>query len=126
MPEITAQGEVLRDWEGLIGACLQKASLVPGLELLRAELETSLALARALKILQEDLAGSRQATTQRLLQTIDEGRETARKIRGFVTAVLGTRSEHLVQFGITPNRPRSRDRAKPADPPAIEGGIAEP
>lgn len=128
MPEITAYADIFRDWEGLLWACIQKANLIPGLEPMRSDLETVLALARDLKIRQEDLAGSRQATTQLLLQTVDEGRELARKIRSFVKARLGSRSEHLVQFGLIPNRPKSRNKAKqptPTAPPA-DGGTTNP
>ena len=126
MPEITAYADLFRDWEGLIGACIQKAHLVPGLESLRANLEVTLSLVRDLKIKQEDLTGSRLATTQNLLQAVDEGREQARKIRNFVKSVLGTRSEHLVQFGLTPNRPKSRNKAKPSTPPAPGSGTTPP
>ena len=74
----------------------------------RTTLERILDEAREIKIQQEDLAGRRQAATQRLNVVVDEGRETARKLRALVIAELGTRSEQLPQFGITPNRKGSR------------------
>jgi len=112
MPKITAFGGTFRDWDGLIGACLQNLALLPGLEGLLRVLERHLSEAREIKILQEDLAGRRQAMTQRLNGVVDEGRETARKLRALVIAELGTRSEQLTQFGITPNRKRSRKARK--------------
>ena len=108
MPEIIAYAKVFRDWEGLIGACIQNASLIGGVEPLRTELETVLAQAREAKVLQESLAGSRQATTQRLQEMVADGRELARKIRFFVRVPLGSRSELLPVFGITPTRSKLR------------------
>ena len=108
MPEIIAYAKVFRDWEGLIGACIQNASLVGGVEPLRTELETVLAQAREAKVLQESLAGSRQATTQRLQEMVADGRELARKIRFFVRVPLGSRSELLSVFGIKPTRSKLR------------------
>jgi hypothetical protein len=123
MPEITAYAKIFRDWEGLIGSCAQHASLVAGVEPLRTELETVLAQAREAKVLQESLAGSRQATTQRLQEMVADGRELARKIRFFVRIPLGSRSELLSAFGITPNRSRFR-KTRPGEvlqPPAGPG-----
>jgi hypothetical protein len=120
MPEITAYAKIFRDWEGLIGSCTQHASLVAGVEPLRTELETLLAQAREAKVLQESLTGSRQATTQRLLEMVADGRELARKIRFFVRVPLGSRSELLSAFGITPNRSKRR-KTRPGEvlPPSV-------
>jgi hypothetical protein len=108
MPEITAYAKIFRDWEGLIGSCLQHAGLVPGVESLRTELEGILAQARDAKVLQESQTASRQATTQRLQEMVVDGRELARKIRFFVRVPLGSRSELLAAFGVKPNRPKLR------------------
>ena len=119
MPEITAYAKIFRDWEGLIGSCVQNASLIAGVEPLRTELEAVLAQAREAKVLQESLTGSRQATTQRLLEMVADGRELARKIRFFVRIPLGSRSELLSAFGITPTRSKLR-KTRPGEvlPPA--------
>ena len=108
MPEITAYAKIFRDWEGLIGSCQQHASLVPGVESLRAELEAILAQVKEAKVLQESLTGSRLATTQRLKEMVVDGRELARKIRFFVRVPLGSRSELLSAFGVKPNRSKLR------------------
>jgi hypothetical protein len=114
MPEITAYAKIFRDWEGLIGSCIQHASLVAGVEPLRTELETVLSQAREAKVLQESLTGSRQVTTQRLQEMVADGRELARKIRFFVRVPLGSRSELLTAFGITPTRSKLR-RPRPIE-----------
>ena len=126
MPQITAYGKIFRDWEGLIGSCLQHASLIAGVEPLRTELETVLNQAREAKVLQESLTGSRQAATQRLQDMVADGRELARKIRFFVRVPLGSRSELLTAFGITPTRSKLR-KTRPGEvappvtpPPAIK------
>jgi len=108
MPEITAQSKVFRDWESLLGACAQNAPLLQGMESLKAELELRLAEAKDLKIQQENFAGNKLATTQRLGATIELGREAARKLRAFVLIHLGTDSRHLTQFGVSPRQKNSR------------------
>lgn len=125
MPEIIAYAKVFRDWEGLIGACIQNASLLGGVEPLRTELETVLAQAREAKVLQENLAGSRQATTQRLQEMVTDGRELARKIRFFVRVPLGSRSELLPAFGIKPNRSRFR-KTRPGEVLPPSAGLVVP
>ncbi|HKI05009.1 MAG TPA: hypothetical protein VKK31_23725 [Thermoanaerobaculia bacterium] len=131
MPGITAYAKIFRDWEGLIGSCIQHASLVGGVEPLRTALETLLAQTREAKVLQESLTGSRQATTQRLQEMVVDGRELARKIRFFVRVPLGSRSELLSAFGITPTRSKLR-KTRPGEvlPPSaalrVPAGLAVP
>jgi integrase len=108
MPEITAQSKVFRDWEGLLGACTQNAPLLQGMESLKADLELRLAEARDLKIQQENFAGNKLATTQRLGATIELGREAARKLRAYVLIHLGSDSRHLTQFGVSPRQKNPR------------------
>jgi hypothetical protein len=120
MPEITAQGKIFRDWEGLLGACAQNAGLLPGTDALKTELETLLAQARELKIQQENLDGNKKAATQRLLKLIDDGREAARKLRAQVVVNLGTNSKHLSQFGVSPRQRRSRKAKTPTPTPTPE------
>ena len=123
MPQITAFAKVFRDWEGLIGACLQNLALLPGLETILALLQANLAEARQIKIEQEDLEGRRKAMTQRLNILVEEGRDNARKLRGLVLAQLGSRSEQLTQFGVPPIRKGSRRKAaekkKPQPPQPV-------
>ncbi len=69
-------------------------------------------------MLQESLTGSRQATTQRLQEMIADGRELARKIRFFVRVPLGSRSELLTAFGITPTRSKLR-KTRPIEVPPV-------
>ena len=111
MPRITAHSKIFRDWDSLLGACERHADRLPGAEPLKGELETLQRQAREIKVEQETLTSHRKAMTQSLVQAMDEGQEAARKLRSFVLTRLGSRSELLTQFGITPNRPRSRNRA---------------
>ena len=118
MPDITAYADLFRDWEGLSGACAQNATLLPKSEALRPDLDTILAQARDLKIQQENLAGNRQAMTQRLVQLVANGREVARKLRNQIKVELGSKSEHLVQFGVAPIRKKARKGTAAAKAPA--------
>jgi hypothetical protein len=125
MPEITAYGKIFRDWEGLIGSCNQHASLIAGVEPLRAGLEAILAQARDTKVQQESLAGSRQAATQGLRDMVADGREVARKIRFFVRVQLGSRSELLTAFGVRPIRAKLR-KVRPGEVPPPAAPVAGP
>ena len=117
MPQITAFGKIFRDWEGLVGACIQNIALLLGIDGLLTSLQGNLAEARQLKIQQEDLEGRRKAVTQRLGVVVEEGRDNARKLRGLVLSQLGPKSEQLTQFGLTPIRKGSR-KGKTTEPPA--------
>jgi hypothetical protein len=100
---------------------------LPGRDDLQTALAVLLAQARDLKIQQENFAGNRSATTQRLEQTIGDGQELARRIRAFVITQLGADSKHLSQFGIPPRQRKGR-QAKPAStpPPTVEATPATP
>ena len=115
MPEINAYADVFRDWDGLLGACDRNLDLLPGVDILKLELESFRDTLRGLKLEQEHLTAHRMATTQQLLQALDGGREAARKLRSFVITRLGSRDELLTQFGIPPNRSR-RVRRKAKEP----------
>lgn len=123
MPKITAYADIFRDWEGLIGACTKNAEQLPAVEALRKDLEARLAELKELKVEQENLAGNRKAMTQRLGVVVEDGRELARKIRGFVVGQLGSRNKQLSQFGVPPigNRGRKAPVIKPPTPPPVEG-----
>jgi hypothetical protein len=125
MPEITAKGKLFRDWEALLGACTMNATLLPGRDDLQTALAALLAQARDLKIQQENFAGNRAATTQRLAKAIEDGQELARRIRSFVITQLGSDSKHLSQFGIPPRQKRTRKSKTPPTPP-IEAVPAPP
>lgn len=119
MPKLTAYGTIFRDWEALLGAVERNASLLPAAEALKSALESVLAKTREMKVQQEDLEGKRQATTQALLQLVDSGRETARKLRAHVVSSLGSRTELLKQFGISTRR--RKGSSKTGEPlPAIQ------
>jgi len=108
MPEITAYRGIFRDWEGVSGACAKNADLLPKSEAIRPELDSILVQLKDFKIQQENLAGTRQALTQRIRQLVAEGREVARKLRNQIKVELGAKSEHLPQFGIAPIRRQTR------------------
>jgi hypothetical protein len=117
MSKIIAYADLFRDWEGVSGARAQNAALLPKSEALRPDLDTVLAQARALKLQQENLMGNSQAMTQSLVQLVATGTELARKLRNQIKVELGSKSEHLVQFGIAPLRKHVR-KAKVVKPPA--------
>lgn len=107
MPKLTAYAPIFRDWEALLGAVASNASLLPGTDPLKAELESMLAKTREMKVQQEDFLGKRRATTQALQQLVDQGQEVARKLRAQIVSSLGSRTELLKQFGIATRKRKS-------------------
>jgi hypothetical protein len=116
MPKINAYADVFRDWDALLGACERNADLLPGVDPFKLELQSFRDRLRELKLDQEHLAGHRKAATQRVTRTLDGGRESARKLRLFITSLLGSRDELLTQFGVPPNRSRKVARNQPEKP----------
>jgi hypothetical protein len=117
MPQITAQAKVFRDWDAVLGACTQNSALLPGVDPLKAELEGLMTQAKDLKIQQETLEGQRRGVTQKLKKMIEDGRESARKVRAYALIKLGSDNQALSQFGVTVRARRGR-KAKTPDTPA--------
>ena len=128
MAENTTQPTLLADSESLLSACAQNADLFPGSEPLREGLEGALSNFKSVKATQEYFDGHRQATTQRLNDAAEMVREAARRLRGFIKASLGTKSEHLPHFGIAPIRPRKNrtPNPKPPAPEALKPATTKP
>lgn len=129
MPIKNARADVFRDWDSVLGAVAQNAALVPGIDPFKAELEGFLAQARELKIQQETLDGQRMGITQKLDKVIEDGRESARKVRGYARIHLGSDNKALKQFGVAPRVPLGSRKAKPPEetPPTVtpsSGGAA--
>ena len=117
MPDLNSFADKTRDWQGLLDACAANPDLFPNLDPYRMPLFEALEKATSLKAQQEQMAGLRQVATQQLNEVLDQGSEAARRLRRFVTATLGTKSEHLTQFGIQPLRKRARRTTKKTETP---------
>lgn len=120
MPEIKSYADLIRDWEKLLAACRDNAAALGSLEPLRLVLEGFLAQGQELKNRQDALTAQKQVATQELDALKEEGKEAARRLRGAVKSLLGSRSELLVQFNMAPLRKRGARKApvKPPAPPA--------
>ncbi|PYQ68110.1 MAG: hypothetical protein DMF53_00675 [Acidobacteria bacterium] len=130
MPIKNARADVFRDWESVLGAVTENAAMVPGVDPFKSELEGFLAQARDLKVQQETLDGQRMGITQKLDKVIENGRESARKVRGYARIHLGSDNKALKQFGVAPRVRRGSKKAKPPEtpPPTVtpsSGGTAQ-
>jgi hypothetical protein len=128
MPQIKEQAKLFRDWQGLIGNVLRNITRLPGAEPLVEDLASLLAEAQEVKLDQENETGRRKASTQRLKQLVDDGKEATRKLRAFIKTRFHSRAEELSQFGIPPSRSRVRKvvLTAPPKPPAGEGNPPAP
>ena len=70
-----------------------------------------------LSALRDELQAKRQRATQEMGEVKDQGKDAAIRVRSVLRGILGSTNERLVQFGVTPRRPR-RHRSTPAETPA--------
>lgn len=118
MPQVKAQADVFRDFDAILGAATQNASLLPGVDPYTTELGGFLSQAKDLKIQQETMEAQRKGLTQKLKGVIKAGRESARKIKAFATIHLGSDNAALSQFGVAVRVGRSfRKKAQGTPPP---------
>lgn len=108
----TAYAKLIREGESLQGSCLENKAMLEGVDPLLENLTGSLDTLKTLKTRQEQSEGIRQETTQLLQKTAEELREAIRRLRGFIKAQVGTKSERLPQFGVAPIRSRPRKTAE--------------
>ena len=121
---VNSFADFVRDWEGLLAAAKELADQLPNVEPHTAELQTALLEVKALKDAQDTHQANRQRATQELKDALGRGKDSAIKLRGFVKAKIGPRSELLVRFGVPPLRKRIR---KPVEKPApTEGEGSKP
>lgn len=114
----TAYAKLIREGESLQGSCLENKPMLEGVDPLLENLTGSLDSLKTLKTRQEQSEGIRQETTQLLQKAAEEVREAIRRLRGFIKAQVGTKSERLPQFGVAPIRSRPRKAAVKAEAPA--------
>ncbi len=119
MRNVSSFADQILDWELLLQAFDDNSAVMLPAQSLRDALAQSLAEVRSLKAGQDSAAAQRQQATQNLLETIQVGREQARRLRGMAKGLLGTRTERLVQFQVMPLRSRSHTRP-PEPPPPVE------
>lgn len=132
MPDIKSYADLIRDWVKLLAACRDNAAILGSIEPLRLVLEGLMAQNEEMKSRQDALAAQKQAATQELEALKEEGREAARRLRGAVKSLLGSRSELLVQFNVAPLRKRGPRKVfvKPPvpatpKPPEVAAAITE-
>jgi hypothetical protein len=108
MPKI-ALADTMQEWQSLFTGLGENPALdTPALRALREELRLMIEATWELAAEQSSLQGRRQAITQQLRMTRDQGDDLVIKIRASITSVLGHSNEALVRFGIRPTRRRVR------------------
>ena len=115
MPK-NSREKILADWKALLEALQANEGRFAGAETLQAALEKAYVETVGQLSLRNALAASTQEATLRLKRTVDEGGETASRLRALVKGTLGHRAEELEDFGIKPVRPRQFHRLRPLTP----------
>ena len=113
----SSYADYVQDWESLMAAAQENASLLPNVDSHLEELADAMEEVRQRKSLQALHTGARQKATQDLGDALEIGKEAAVKLRGFVKAKLGPKNELLGRFGMAPRRPRVTQKPTPPPPP---------
>lgn len=122
---LISQADVLTEAERILSA-IQANSLDLGhLEGSRDKLASQLEIARELSRQQASFAANKQETTSQLQETMQGLEKLVIFLRHGVKEHYGTRSQKLVDFGLTPFRGRSRRVETPLSPPAPPVPVVE-
>lgn len=125
MPNINSFADLVRDQERLLRAFEDNAAVLAPAESLRDAVAINLDRLVDKKAEQDSYAARRQEATQDLDQLMNQAREDARRLRGMVKGLLGTKNERLVQFKVAPIRNRTRSaKPEPEPPPPVESVAA--
>jgi len=103
MPK-NSRAEFILDAKQLNAAYIANAAELPGLDPLHQELATLLPELEALGILQDAQTAAVQQTSQEIKERVARGKLLVTRLRNGVKALLGTRTEKVVEFGIRPFR----------------------
>ncbi len=117
MPNNSSFADLVRDLDRLLGAFDDNAEVLAPAERQRNTVENSLERLKETKARQDSFAAKRQESTQELDHLMLQAREDARRLRGMVKGLLGTKNERLVQFQVAPLRSRPRLPVIPPIPP---------
>jgi len=98
--------DLLVEWESLLDAVADHGADLARVDPYRAALADALAKIKETKSLQISHRATKQRTTQQLKAMLVETKDRAARLRGAIRAEMGTANEQLVQFGISPLRPR--------------------
>ncbi|HEY3567091.1 MAG TPA: hypothetical protein VGP73_04085 [Thermoanaerobaculia bacterium] len=109
-------GATLNGWERLLASMEANPEDFKTLEDYRAKLKSMLDTARQASAQQAAMDAAKQEATKSLQALLTEGRKLATFLRGGVKQRYGDRSEKLVEFGLTPLRPKTKAKADPKPP----------
>lgn len=120
MAGINSHADVIRDWHLLLDAVERSPEVLQEVEKERLKLAQWLTEVRGLKARQDELKALGQEVTQKLKDSVVEGKEASVQLRAILKAKFGSKNERLVHFKVAPKRKRVRKglvvvKKKPAD-----------
>jgi peptidoglycan hydrolase CwlO-like protein len=114
--KLKTYGDVVVDLNRLLVTVNENEGQLPDMSREKTELETALGRIDNAQARQNFHTSERQKATQDLTAALTQGQEVAKRIRAAAKFKLGAYNEKLVQFRVSPLRPR-RKPPKPPDPP---------
>jgi hypothetical protein len=117
MPK-ASHADFVTDWETLLKNVSDAAAELPNMDAYKGPLEQVLTQTMSTIAQSHATRGVKQQGTKDLRGLIVQGKDAAAQLRAAVKAHFGPRSERLLQFGMTPIRPRKKKKEPaPATPP---------
>lgn len=113
-------GEQMKHWERIVAVSKENAADLELLSGYTNRLDELVPLTKQANTRQALAQAEFQQSTRDQEVLMEEARELALRIRHGVKSIYGSRSEKLVEFGLKPQRKRTRVKLtqKPVDPPA--------
>lgn len=126
MAGINSHADVIRDWHLLLDAVERSPEVLQEVEKERLKLAQWLTEVRALKARQDELKALGQEVTQKLKESVVEGKEASVQLRAILKAKFGSKNERLVHFRVAPKRKRVRKTLVVVKKPADGEGTGTP
>ena len=101
-------GDLINKWDQLASAV--EVNALPLLQAEREQLQAVVLKARELSKRQDAERAVSQQTTKELVAAMTSGRELSLRLRNAVRGFLGARNEKLVEYGLQPQRRRTRSK----------------
>ncbi len=114
MPNNSSLADTILEGDQALAACAANANLLPSVERYRAPLEVAMAELKAINVRQQTLIADKQKVTQDQNAAVRRVKDLLLHLREAARSDIGPRSEKLVEFNVTPLRPRWR-RPKPPE-----------